>query len=230
MAYSWVTGPSPGCAFSLHSVHEDKVSAYAIYRPVQVERLEELFYDFVGAKAENMEDGGGEDSTSAAKLSFQALRHGIEELSLAGGNHLSDTEIWEIASQMEGDSETCAAAYFDAAPGEEDAQLVCPDLGFSDLLASLLNWELLQERPEWRAMAEDLFVSMDTDNNGQLDVTELQALLPDENASDLKEMLQLEGATDGSICLQEFLDMLRTEQADSLELYSAYGSGGSGEY
>ncbi len=178
-----------------------------------------MYFEF-GGELDGSMDG------SYRPLSFQNLRRGIEELSQAGGNHLTSAEIWEIASQMEERSDECEVAFFDFDERVDDPPQDCADIGFEDLLSSLLNWEMVQQRPDWRSMAEEVFASMDRDGDGTLDLKELQAgLLPTEDVGDLREMLaEVDGVKDGHISLPVFLDMLRSEAADSLELYPAIGS------
>ena len=192
----------------------------------QVDRLSNLFSDLVGELPDPNVSSNAETRAST-RLSFQRLRRGIEELALVGGNHLTDAEIWELASQMQGSqSEECSTAFFDNVDEDaKEARLECPDLGFEDVLASLLNWEIIQKREDWRSMATEIFAAMDSDGDGVLDVQELKALLPGEDASDLREMMDMEGcAKGGCIALADFLDMLRAETAETLHLFPSSGS------
>ena len=130
---------------------------------------------------------------------------------------------------MEGNqAEECSSVWFDVQGSADEAaesQLVCPDLAFEDVLASLLNWEVVQKREDWRTMVSELFSAMDSNDDGVLDLQELKALLPGEDASDLREMLEMEGcAKDGCIALNDFLEMLRAETSATLELFPASGS------
>mmetsp|Transcript_32085 Transcript_32085/g.83124 ORF Transcript_32085/g.83124 Transcript_32085/m.83124 type:complete len:203 (-) Transcript_32085:211-819(-) len=176
-------------------------------RDPQVMHLRELFTEL----------GGTQDS-----VTFTQFRQGLSELVQQGGNHLTDAEVWEMASQLETDPDECAALFLD---GDGPTSLTCPDIKFEDLLASLLNWETVQKRDDWREMVEDLFSAVDTDSSGELDLDELHALLPEESVAELREVLnEVEGAKNGRISLPQFMNMLSSDGAETLMLFPANGS------
>jgi hypothetical protein len=162
--------------------------------------------------------GGTEDS-----VSFAQFREGLRALVAEGGNHLTDAEVWGMASQLEAEPDECAALFLSS--NDEAASLTCPDIKFEDLLASLLNWETVQKRADWRGMVEALFAEMDADSSGELELEELAAVLPGESLAELKEIvMEVEGASNGRIALPEFMAMLSPQTADTLMLYPANGS------